>query len=302
MLLGCYYYPWNTGQWLLRTRRRFDHPVLGQYDNTRYGEAVLEHMRTMRRVGIDFAAISWEPNSGHFDHVLDAAEDEGMKVTVFYESLIRCSGEHYMVVSEDHGKILEDMEVLAEYLEDDCWLRIGGKPVVMLYVTRNYRDPHSAFPAIREALGDGYLVGDEMFWDVLLKKDRIQHFDAVTSYNWYQPGRFDTATKKQICESFLGNIRECVADNLKVCKAAGVPYWPVAMPGYNDTGVRPAEKHIPIPRLDGQFFRDSLKDALSISPECLMITSYNESYEDTQIEPMRSYGDLYLDILRESIK
>ena len=37
-------------------------------------------------------------------------------------------------------------------------------------------------------------------------------------------------------------------------------------------------------------------------PDCMMVTSWNEFYEDTQIEPCSSYKDLYLNILKRHIE
>jgi hypothetical protein len=36
-----------------------------------------------------------------------------------------------------------------------------------------------------------------------------------------------------------------------------------------------------------------------MNPDVVCVTSFCEWYEDTQVEPAQSYGNLYLDILRE---
>lgn len=296
MRIGAYYYPWYGMNWLGRTKRRLDPPVLGHYNNVQYGDVLVQHMKMMKHAGIDFASISWDPRATQYEQVLDAAEEEGIKVTVFYESLSRATGKNEKVTKDDVEDILADMRQLAPDLKEDCWLRIGGKPVVMIYVTRNYEDPDGAFSGIREILGDVFLVGDEVFWKSV-KPERIRHFDAVTSYNWYQPGRFGGDTDAQVCNSFLANIREAVEDNLEILNKLEVSYWPVAMPGYDDTRVRPQAKHPPIPRLEGEFFKRSLADAGSVG-DTIMVTSFNEWFEDTQLEPALSYESKYLDILR----
>jgi hypothetical protein len=81
------------------------------------------------------------------------------------------------------------------------------------------------------------------------------------------------------------------------CKRLGIPLWGNAMPGYDDSGVRPDQKHHPIPRLEGEFFKKSLNDAMKISAQCITVTSFNEIYEDSHIEPCQSYGSLYLNIM-----
>ncbi len=54
-------------------------------------------------------------------------------------------------------------------------------------------------------------------------------------------------------------------------------------------------------RLDGDFYRNTWEAALASDPDWIFITSWNEWWENTQIEPGESYGDLYLEITREYI-
>lgn len=293
MLCGAYYYPWYSGPWLRRTVRRADPPVLGQYNNKIYSDELAQHFRWMREYGIDFASVSWEPHGAGYEHVMDVAEEEGVKLTVLYESLCRASGKFGRIVEADFPRILNDMRMLAADLHDPCWLRIDGRPVVMLYVSRNYYEkPEVIMPEIRKVLGqDVFLVGDEIFWGSA-DPARCSLFDAVTSYNWYQPGRF-SGEGKDACDSFVANV-ESFLDGREI----PVPYWPVAMPGYDDRGVRPQKQHPPIPREDGHLFKETLAAARKRTQGAFMITSWNEFFEDTQIEPTNKYGNLYLEMLR----
>jgi hypothetical protein len=298
MLKGTYYYAWYTMNWLPRTQRRTDPPTLGHYNNSSYGTVVREHFRKMKRHGVDFVAVSFDPRMPQYEHVMYASEEFEVPLTVLYESLSRATGQYQSVTTEDLPAILADMRNLSQDLSDESWLRIDGKPVVMIYVSRNYSDASSAFPRIREALGgDVFLVGDEVFWDNGMTPERAGLFDAVTSYNWYQPGRFSGKGRKA-CDSFLTNVRKEVKKNISTCDKAGVPYWAVAMPGYDDRRVRPQARHEPIPREDGYLFERSLKDAKA-GNQAIMVTSFNEWFEDTQVEPTASYGDAYLKMIRD---
>lgn len=298
MQIGAYYYPWYSGRWLGRTARFRDRPLLGQYDNHVYGDEIIQHIRDMKKYGIDFAAVSWEPTNTTYEHVLDIALEEDFPITVFYESLCRATGKNQRVTRRDFPKILEDMEQLACDMRETAWLKIDGKPVLMLYVTRNYDLPDDIFPAIRKVLGNVFLVGDEVFW-ATSRPERLKYFDAVTSYNFYQPGRFKEGSDKEICDSFMKNIQEAEDKSVAICRKTGVPYWPVAMPGYNDTRIRPQAKHAIIPRLDGYFYEQSLKNVLRHGSQVCMICTYNEWYEDSQIEPAKSYGNKYLEMTKK---
>ena len=56
-------------------------------------------------------------------------------------------------------------------------------------------------------------------------------------------------------------------------------------PGYNDTGIRPWNKHNTKARDRGQYYTHMFNDAIAAAPDYISITSYNEWGEGTQIEP-----------------
>lgn len=291
-MVGAYYYAWYRGRWLDKVSG--PPPSLGEYDNTVHGPVVREHMREMSGAGVDFVAVSWDANT-YIEHVFEAASAAGLRVTVLYESLTRASGRHKKVTRDDGLRVAEDLALLDEYLGEPCWLRVDDKPVVMIYVTRNYQEDET-FDAIRDAIGRAYLVGDEVFWGHALRPARMAKLDALTSYNWYQPGRF-SGDGDQAADSFVANVERELASLWMT-----VPYWPVAMPGYDDTGVRPQKKHPILPRGDGRTFRATLGSALARRPPTLMVTSYSEWYEGTQVESSPAYGSLYLNALRDAAR
>jgi hypothetical protein len=298
MLIGCYYYAWYEGDWLDSTVRGDDPPVAGQYRNSSHEDmdVLVGHMRQIRDAGIDFVSVSWWPGNDQ-GAVLAAAAEIGVKVTFLYESLQRANHKKFLTM-EELPAVLEDMKDVVDFMEEESWLRIDGRPVLMLYVTRNYRDPRM-FDAIRDVLGDVFLVGDELFWK-LSKVEKVRRFDAATGYNMYHPGKFSGRTAEERSESFLLSSRAMMEENARLCREAGVGFWPVVMPGYDDSGVRPSEAHPSLSRLGGEFLKRSLDDALMFSPPCMMVTSFNEWYEDTQVEPAGSYGRSHLRAIRRA--
>ena len=108
----------------------------------------------------------------------------------------------------------------------------------------------------------------------------------------------------------------------------GCAYIPSVKPGYNDKGVRLDAMKTPLSRRltpdspEGSFFDASLERAMQLidanADNLLMVTSFNEWHEDTQIEPVElevettepydlttglayvGYGTLYLDILKNA--
>lgn len=298
MILGAYYYAWYRHNWLKDTVRWQDRPALGEYMNTQFGPVLDLQMAMAKKAGLDFLSVSWHAQQNH-DHVLDAIKHAKLKATYFYESLQR--GKNGEVQAESLPGILEDMHLIKDIMAEECWLRIDGRPVLMIYVTRAYKK-HAVMclREIRKVLPDAFIVGDELWWDAL-DPEVLKLLDAATWYNMYQPGRFQSDTPEQTADTYLSSSRTQLAPLVEQCKSLDIPVWGCAMPGYDDRGVRPDKKHIPIPRQEGEFFKRSLVDALSLSHgrQATMICSFNEWYEDTQIEPCSSCGEKYLEILSE---
>lgn len=296
MKIGAYYYHWYRGDWLKSTPYANDPPILGQYDNTQYGQAVSSHFASMKEAGLDFAIISWEPHSD-YGYVMDAATEAGVKICVMYESLHRLDGRHVTIQESDMGPMLKDLEYLSQDLEEECWFSMDGRPVVMIYVSRNFKD-ENAFGDMRKALGrDVFLAGDEAFWHDPSTK-RLRKLDAAFTYNWFQGNRF-SGEGTSACDKFLDNVVVQARKWALACRSCGTQYWPVAMPGYDDTNVRAQMNHPKLPRMDGHMFSRSLGDAADLKPYAMTICSFNEHYEGTGIEPMGSYGTRYLDMTRK---
>jgi hypothetical protein len=93
--------------------------------------------------------------------------------------------------------------------------------------------------------------------------------------------------------------------------ARGVRYYPLlsdqhtpkiwaatVQPGYDDT-LQPGRQGLVQDRLNGDFYRATWEAAIQSDPHWIFITTWNEWYEHTHIEPGELYGDQYLEITRE---
>lgn len=82
------------------------------------------------------------------------------------------------------------------------------------------------------------------------------------------------------------------------CDANNLLFIPSVGPGYVDTAVRPWNNHNTRNRVNGRYYETSLQAALSVRPEIVTITSFNQWHEGTQIEkavPKKTVTRLYLD-------
>ena len=176
---------------------------------------------------------------------------------------------------------------------------------------------------------DLYIIGDHVFGDSpdLTKPDnRFLMLDAVTNYDVYgSMGRpIKYAGAKAVDDYYREQEKWRSLAIMNGCR-----YIPATSPGYNDRGVRLQNDHPPLSRKltvtaeEGSLFKYQLEKALPlVDPlvdNLVLVNSFNEWHEDTQIEPAgpiesvaslpviltgglqyEGYGELYLDILRDS--
>ena len=234
--------------------------------------------------------------------------------------------------------LIDDFRYFARtFFPEDNYLRIDGRPVVIIYLTRAYfTDPesHQHIQQLREAIQDEFgfnpfLIGDDYFTANSFSPERSALWDAITSFDVYGMAFKDMGGTPEAVE----RLREINAGARDLAHRQGVGFVPTISPGYNDTAVR--EGHVPRPRYlvaDGQpqphgsLFRAQIEQIAlpMLDPKAdriVMVNSFNEWYEDTQIEPVspgratrednsgrrqytdgllyEPYGNLYLDILAE---
>lgn len=323
-LIGTYYYLWYPGNWRegYINGRLFPQqlPVLGQYDSSDL-RTIERHISWSFQFGIDFWAISWWPGQPELDRVIrdrifQAKNIGDIKFCIFYESGgLGLEEDRIELTPQKAQKLLTDFKYLARnYFTHPSYLKIKERPVVILYLTRTFvGDYEKVITGLRkelQSLGfDLFLVGDEIFWYVMRPKplppsttpfkERMGLFDAVTSYNLY-----NWAKPKQMGYGISSTYLSEVHDLFVAYRSAGgqkVRLIPSAIPGYNDRGVRLSEKHPVIPRQfdsggeEGSFFVQALKKTVVpfIDPvlPMVLITSFNEWNEGTQVEPAREEGE-----------
>jgi hypothetical protein len=323
-LVGAHYYVWypaNFREGYLRgTLRPAQMPALGEYDSTdpRVAE---RHIELARAHGIDFFTLDWWPGRPERNDAIDAgflraSNIDSIRFCMFYESsALGDQGENGIVFdAATKQRFVSDMVALARrYFAHPSYLRIAGRPVILLYVTRQI---HGLFPQamrdMRAALAaDGYdpfVIGDEIFWAVIAadedpaalrsvvgkpQLERIQLFDAITAYNLYIEDRPR--------HRGYGATTSFLADGLKLYRkyrdASAVPVVPGVIPGFNDRGTRPVLDHFAIPRRwtadapEGSFFAEMIervaKPVVDARLPMILVTSWNEWNEDTAIEPLR---------------
>jgi len=340
VMVGAYYYPWygpGTGGHGFHSTLR-DHlvpkqaPALGHY-NSADTDVIAEHIRQSVMANIHFWACSWWGPGSYEDkalrnHILPHASAGKLKYAILYESTGRLGS----FSDPDYSRLLPDFTYLsAHYFEQPHYLRIDGRPVVFIYLTRVYfRDRgDQALADLRAAFPSLYIVADDVFGRNY-KPSYAAKWDAVTAYDVYG----QTMQAFGSTQAALSRLDAILNDARAAANSVNVGLIPFACPGFNDRAVRSG--HTGAPRyfqddpqsVEGDFFRSMLRDVVvpqadPLAKNVLMITSFNEWHEDTQIEPTAGtsgttalddsaagndytqgdrytdYGYLYIDILRQ---
>ncbi len=341
-VVGVYYYPWYRGpgqgrssQWRNVMRLRLvppQQPKAGLY-NSADPNVIAEHIAQSVRGGIDFWASSWWRPGDRTDQTLRDVilphPDAGkLKYAILYES----TGRLGTFARPDYGRWIDDLTYLQEtYFDHPYYLRIDGKPVIFVYLTREYfrNKGAEALAEMRAEFPNLYLVGDDVF-GAGYRAEWARSFDAVTAYDVYGQSVGPRGGTRAAIDLLARNY----ATAKQAANSIDVAFMPTIAPGYNDTAVR--EGHPGRARYftdvensqEGDIFRAMIERVAlpNLDPRCgriMMVTSFNEWYEDSQIEATAGtqpptttddsdtgtfytggqrypdYGPLYLDILRQ---
>jgi hypothetical protein len=207
-------------------------------------------------------------------------------VTITYETMGLVAWEGASPLERSWKPAAELREVLAGYAGSPAWLRVDGRPVLCVYVAN--RDPE-LWPHLRAQLeADGhrpFLVGDggeEWFDDVDAGTPGwMAAFDAVYSY----------VPVRHLDEG--GDVAAAYRRFAAQARAERRLFAGTAIPGYDDRAVRARSRVVP--RADGGVLRSTWRAAVEAPADWIVITSYNEWHEGTQIEPSQEHGRDYLE-------
>ena len=233
----------------------------------------------------------WESwvNKG-FALLLERAKKKNFKVGVYWEQ------------APDKGRgqieraIGEISYVLKQYGHDQAFLKVNGRPVIFAYGRVMDQVPVSAWPEIIEGIrakgGNFALFADG-------QKDSFACIaDGIHAY-WLEGIPYDL--EHHLTAEKLGQLRVWAAQSyqraVNLARKRGRISCLTVAPG-NDQ--RKAYKFDYImDRLDGRTYRTLWEEARKANPDWILITSWNEWPEGSEIEPSLELGETYLKITAE---
>lgn len=235
--------------------------------------AIERQVAQAQSAGIDGFTLDWwgpgNPTDSNLQALLSVAKAKGFKVTVDVDL--------NSPFLNSSGDVTHALSYLKRYFGDPAWFKYNRRPVVSFYGIRKY--DVGTWASIRGAAGDeGALwIGEGDIFTYL------QIFDGMHPYS----------------VAWSPDPSSQLASYASRTRAYGDKLWvATVMPGYNDTRLgRP--DGFSVDRQGGAYYQRMWQGAIATRPAFISITSWNEWLEGSQIEPSKSYGDLFLRLTRE---
>ncbi|NXJ11085.1 MANEL protein, partial [Odontophorus gujanensis] len=274
------------------------YPALGPY-SSRDPAVVDEHMGQLRAAAIGVLVLSWYPPGLADDNgeasdslvpfILDAAQRYAIKVAFHIQPY---QGRDDHTVHENVKYIMDKYGSHAAFYK---YKTSTGRSLPLFYIYDSYLTPAQSWANLLTPSGSHSLRNtayDAVFIALLVEeghKNEILSAGYDGMYTYFASNGFSFGSSHQNWKAIKAF---CDSNNLMFIPSVG--------PGYIDTSIRPWNNHNTRNRVNGKYYETALQAALTVRPEIVSITSFNEWHEGTQIEkavPKKTLTRLYLDYL-----
>ncbi len=286
-------------------------PELGYYQS-HDSLTIQKHIEWAEAYGIDVLAVSWWGDLGRAstvvlrDYIAPRLIGHALRYCIFMEFLWHPDRSNLPteIGEREIGLFIDYLTELAnDHFGHPNYYSYQGKPVIILYSTFNYfGDLENAFGRIREALLDQgydiYLIGCEMGYSLPEPSpaEHMSYLDAITEYVWTQDQN-ETGCSAE--SGFLLRFADYFNRKALLAESLNIQVVPNVSPGFNSRGTWNEESLIntfnPILARQtepGAGSTSTLEEEIRMmrsftDPDLnlIWITSWNEWFEDSQIEP-----------------
>ncbi|MHC4594322.1 MAG: glycoside hydrolase family 99-like domain-containing protein [Planctomycetota bacterium] len=265
-----------------------NYPVLGAYDS--HDPKLLDqHCRWAERARIDTFIVSWWGHNSFSDRAMDrilaSCLRHGLRACIYYEKVPE--PQKPQTAADDIIKVLN------KYGKHPAHLKVDGKPVVFVYGRALRQLGLTGWKKAIEIVNKKHKEGVAPIGDQF-SSGAARVFDGVHTYN--TAGALKGMTPAEVRKWASGKYQSWVklADQADKISALTV------IPGYDDTKIR--KPGLAVDRYDAELYRIQWEQAIKADPDWILITSFNEWHEGSEIEPSLEYRQQYLDLTAEYAK
>jgi hypothetical protein len=288
-LVLAFYYNWfDENTWTLE--KMSDFPVT--LYNSRDRETVVHHITQAREAGIDAFVVAWygpqvegNQTETNLALLLEVADDTAFRVSVEF-------GPDSPFIHSQQDVVDALRHVLQIHAQHPSFLRVEGRPVIFFWRLDDIPlAPGQTSLEAWQAVRDQVDADHESIW--IAEGVEVEYQQVFDGHHLYSVAWSEDV--HQTLSDWGYRIRRYNArhgtDKLWVA---------TVMPGYDDLKTGRDDAFVR-EREDGQFYRDTWQAAMDSRADWVVITSWNEWVEGSQIEPSVSYGNLYLDLTAELV-
>jgi hypothetical protein len=292
-LVLAFFYPW----WNLDT---WDSPIFIDRPVRPYStESTTDLARVMtqaKTAGLDALVVSWSGKSfdGGIDNrrmlnCLAAAQSAGIKIATLFETTV-ANPQHVDGNADPDTVFRWLVDVVDTYTSHPAYLRVGGRAVVLAYAAQRMSQAgwSEALRRLRDSGRDVLLIGEG------INSTRLGALDGLFFYpsNAFQGDDIRTFDREQSL-----SVRTY---HLLPNDTIGRRIWVATVsPGYDDTHLNDGRVARVSERDSGRYYVRQWQSAVDMRADWIVITSWNEWFENTEIEPSARYGDAYVTLTKE---
>ncbi len=261
-----------------------DYPIQGAYDS--HNPATVEqHAKWAKAAGITGFIADWwgqgTPQDKTLPLLLSTFASEGLSTTLVYEQIAGADRTTRM------QNAISDLEyILDQYSNYSSWLRVDGTPLVFVYATAVSElapaDWQTVIAKVRHDKPSGILLMARMSSPALASVFDGDYYYSITGAT---QGKTAAQIQEWAHQAYPGMVAAVGSGKISSV---------TVIPGYDD---RPLDRPPPRPvtaRWNGATYKALWQEAVAAAPNFILITTWNEWMEGSELEPSFQYGSTIL--------